>query len=186
MNTKMREIIEKNIVQLIPYFVQEPLIKAPLGRQYRLLLPYPIWTLMQEEETNEIKCFQKFIRELDASSSKWDESSSNTIKEFQEFLDKWLGYIDILEIYLTSTRANALYSKLTQMDQYWTTELRKQPESLQRLENNPKKFFQLLRRRSTEYELGFIHFEFKNITPQDIYRVSLAEASPRESTSIEL
>ena len=186
MNTRMREIIEKNIVQLIPYFVQEPLIKAPLGKEYRLLLPYPIWTLAREEETNEIKYFPKFILELDASSSKWDESSSNTIKEFQEFLNKWLGYIDILEIYLTSTRDNALYSKLTQMDQYWTTELRKQPESLQLLENNPKKFFQLLRRRSTEYELGFIRFDFKSITPQDIQKVSLAEASPRESTSIEL
>lgn len=186
MNTRMREIIEKNIVQLIPYFVQKSLINPPVERMYRLLLPYPIWTLAREEETNEIKYFPKFISELDASSSKWDESSSNTIKEFQEFLDKWLGYIDILEIYLTSTRDNALYSNLTQMDQYYITELRKQPESLQLLENNPKKFFQLLRRRSTEYELGFIHFDFKSITPQDIQQVSLAEASPRESTSIEL
>ena len=174
MNTRMREIIEKNIVQLIPYFVQEPLIKAPLGRQYRLLLPYPIWTLMQEEETNEIKCFQKFIRELDASSS-------NTIKEFQEFLDKWLGYIDRLEIYLTSTRGNARYSNLTQMDQYYITELRKQPEYLQSLVNNPPKFFQLLRYRSTKCELGFIRFTFKSITPQDIMTDNL-----EESPSIEL
>lgn len=169
MNTKMREIIEKNIVQLIPYFVQEPLIKAPLGRQYRLLLPYPIWTLMQEEETNEIKCFQKFIRELDASSS-------NTIKEFQEFLDKWLGYIDRLEIYLTSTRGNARYSNLTQMDQYYITELRKQPEYLQSLVNNPPKFFQLLRYRSTKCELGFIRFTFKSITPQNIMTDNLEES----------
>lgn len=181
MNTRMREIIEKNIVQLIPYFVQEPLIKAPLGRQYRLLLPYPIWTLMQEEETNEIKCFQKFIRELDASSSKWDVSSSNTIKEFQEFLDKWLGYIDRLEIYLTSTKGNARYSDLTQMDQYYITELRKQPEYLQSLVNNPPKFFQLLRYRSTKCELGFIRFTFKSITPQDIMTDNL-----EESPSIEL
>ena len=181
MNTSMREIIEKNIVQLIPYFIQEPLIKAPLGRQYRLLLPYPIWTLMQEEETNEIKCFQKFIRELDASSSKWDVSSSNTIKEFQEFLDKWLGYIDRLEIYLTSTKGNARYSDLTQMDQYYITELRKQPEYLQSLVNNPPKFFQLLRYRSTKCELGFIRFTFKSITPQDIMTDNL-----EESPSIEL
>lgn len=137
--------------------------------QYRLLLPYPIWTLMQEEETNEIKCFQKFIRELDASSS-------NTIKEFQEFLDKWLGYIDRLEIYLTSTRGNARYSNLTQMDQYYITELRKQPEYLQSLVNNPPKFFQLLRYRSTKCELGFIRFTFKSITPQNIMTDNLEES----------
>ena len=181
MNTRMREIIEKNIVQLIPYFVQKSLINPPVERMYRLLLPYPIWTLAREEETNEIKYFPKFISELDASSSKWDESSSNTIKEFQEFLDKWLGYIDILEIYLTSTRDNALYSNLTQMDQYYITELRKQPEYLQSLVNNPQKFLQLLRYRSTKCELGFIRFTFKSITPQDIMTDNL-----EESPSIEL
>ena len=161
MNTRMREIIEKNIVQLIPYFVQEPLIKAPLGKAYRLLLPYPIWTLAREEETNEIKYFPKFIFELDASSS-------NIIKEFQEFLAVWLERIDILEKYLTTPGGDAFYNDLSQMDQYRIMDLREhQPERLQGLENNPPKFFQLLRNRDT-YELGFIRFNFKSIIPQDI------------------
>ena len=178
MNERMREIIEKNIVRLIPYFIQEALSR-PQESVYRLLLPYPIWTLMQEEETNEIKYFPKFIRELDASSS-------TIIKEFQDFLAKWIEYIGRLKTYLTTPGKDTLYSTLTEMDQYGIRGLRQEnPEILLHLANNPQKFLQLLRRRAI-YEIGFIHFDFKNITPQDIQQVSLAEASPRESTSIEL
>lgn len=177
MNERMRKIIEKNIVRLIPYFIQEP-ISWPQKSGYRLLLPYPMWTLMQEEEPNEIKNFPKFIFELDGSSS-------TIIKEFQDFLAKWIEYIGRLKTYLTTPGKDTLYSTLTEMDQYGIRGLRQEnPEILLQLANNPQKFLQLLRHRAI-YEIGFIHFDFKNITPQDIQQVSLAEVSPQKSSSIE-
>lgn len=180
-NERMRDIIVKNIEQLIPYFIQEPIVGAlngNKGNMYRLLLPYPIWTLSREEVTEKIAYFPKFISGLDASSP--------TIKEFQEFSVKWLRHIQGLENYLMNPGEQASNNDLSQMDRYWIEAmLQKDPLYLQHLKNNPQEFFQIIRFRAV-YELGFIHFEFKNITPQDIYKLSLAEASPRESPSIEL
>lgn len=57
--------------------------------------------------------------------------------------------------------------------------LQKDPLYLQHLKNNPQEFFQIIRFRAV-YELGFIHFEFKNITPQDIMTDNLEESSAIE------
>ena len=180
MNKRMREIIVTDIEQLIPYFIQAPVsaIAGNKSNMYRLLLPYPIWTLNPEEVTDETTYLPKFISGLDASSP--------IIKEFQEFSEKWFRHIQGLENYLMNPGDQASNNDLSQMDRYWIEAmLQKDPLYFQHLKNNPQEFFQIIRFRAV-YELGFIHFEFKNITPQDIYRVSLAEASPRESTSIEL
>lgn len=181
MNKRMREIIVTDIEQLIPYFIQAPVSEVTAGNKgnmYRLLLPYPIWTLNPEEVTEETTYLPKFISGLDASSP--------IIKEFQEFSEKWFRHIQGLENYLMNPGDQASNNDLSQMDRYWIEAmLQKDPLYFQHLKNNPQEFFQIIRFRAV-YELGFIHFEFKNITPQDIYKVSLAEASPRESTSIEL
>ena len=181
MNKRMREIIVTDIEQLIPYFIQAPVSEVTAGNKgnmYRLLLPYPIWTLNPEVVTEETTYLPKFISGLDASSP--------IIKEFQEFSEKWFRHIQGLENYLMNPGDQASNNDLSQMDRYWIEAmLQKDPLYFQHLKNNPQEFFQIIRFRAV-YELGFIHFEFKNITPQDIYKVSLAEASPRESTSIEL
>ena len=181
MNKRMREIIVTDIEQLIPYFIQAPVSEVTAGNKgnmYRLLLPYPIWTLNPEEVTEETTYLPKFISGLDASSP--------IIKEIQEFSEKWFRHIQGLENYLMNPGDQASNNDLSQMDRYWIEAmLQKDPLYFQHLKNNPQEFFQIIRFRAV-YELGFIHFEFKNITPQDIYKVSLAEASPRESTSIEL
>ena len=171
----MRDIIVKNIEQLIPYFIQEPMVGAlngNKGNMYRLLLPYPIWTLSREEVTEKIAYFPKFISGLDASSP--------TIKEFQEFSEKWLRHIQGLENYLMNPGEQASNNDLSQMDRYWIEAmLQKDPLYLQHLKNNPQEFFQIIRFRAV-YELGFIHFEFKNITPQDIMTDNLEESSAIE------
>ena len=159
-NEKMRDIIVKNIEQLIPYFIQEPMVGAlngNKGNMYRLLLPYPIWTLSREEVTEKIAYFPKFISELDTSSS--------IIKEFHEFFEKWFEYIQILKGYLMNPEGQASDSDLSQMDRYWIMEMQqKDPQYLQRLKNNPQELFLLLRCRHLD-ELGFIRFDFKSITP---------------------
>ena len=174
-NERMRDIIVKNIEQLIPYFIQEPMVGAlngNKGNMYRLLLPYPIWTLSREEVTEKIAYFPKFISGLDASSP--------TIKEFQEFSEKWLRHIQGLENYLMNPGEQASNNDLSQMDRYWIEAmLQKDPLYLQHLKNNPQEFFQIIRFRAV-YELGFIHFEFKNITPQDIMTDNLEESSAIE------
>lgn len=159
-NERMRDIIVKNIEQLIPYFIQEPMVGAlngNKGNMYRLLLPYPIWTLNREEVTEKIAYFPKFISELDTSSS--------IIKEFHEFFEKWFEYIQILKGYLMNPEEQASDSHLSQMDRYWIMEMQqKDPRYLQHLKNNPQEFFLLLRCRHLD-ELGFIRFTFKSITP---------------------
>ena len=178
MNKRMREIIATDIEQLIPYFIQAPVSEATAGNKgnkgnmYRLLLPYPIWTLNPEEVTEETTYLPKFISGLDASSP--------TIKEFQEFSEKWLRHIQGLENYLMNPGEQASNNDLSQMDRYWIEAmLQKDPLYLQHLKNNPQEFFQIIRFRAV-YELGFIHFEFKNITPQDIMTDNLEESSAIE------
>ena len=174
-NERMRDIIVKNIEQLIPYFIQEPMVGAlngNKGNMYRLLLPYPIWTLSREEVTEKIAYFPKFISELDTSSS--------IIKEFHEFFEKWFEYIQILKGYLMNPEEQASDSHLSQMDRYWIMEMQqKDPRYLQHLKNNPQEFFLLLRCRHLD-ELGFIRFTFKSITPQDIMTDNLEESSSIE------
>ena len=139
---------------------------------YRLLLPYPIWTLSREEVTEKIAYFPKFISELDTSSS--------IIKEFHEFFEKWFEYIQILKGYLMNPEEQASDSHLSQMDRYWIMEMQqKDPRYLQHLKNNPQEFFLLLRCRHLD-ELGFIRFTFKSITPQDIMTDNLEESSSIE------
>lgn len=80
MDSMMKQIIEKNIELLIPCFIQQ----SSLGEaEYELLLPDPIWTLDKGENDLEVDYFPDFVLGLDGDSSL-------IVKEFQEFLRKYL------------------------------------------------------------------------------------------------
>ena len=80
MDSMMKQVIEKNIELLIPYFIQRNVLGEA---EYELLLPYPIWSLEKSETNLEVGYFPDFVFGLDGDSSP-------IIKEFQEFLRKRL------------------------------------------------------------------------------------------------
>ena len=80
MDSMMKQIIEKNIELLIPYFIQRNVLGEA---EYELLLPYPIWSLDRREKDLEVDYFPDFVFGLDGDSSP-------IVKEFQEFLRKCL------------------------------------------------------------------------------------------------
>ena len=79
MDEKMKQIIIENIESLIPVFVKQ----CRDERKYRLLYPKAIWNLDADGKNPAIGDFPEFIFGLDADSSP-------IIREFQEFLGKWL------------------------------------------------------------------------------------------------
>ena len=169
MNARMKEIIEKNIGQLMPYFIQSPREEGPQPKHYRLYLPYPIWTLDKTEK--EIDDFESFISGL--------SDISPSVEEFQRFLKKWLNYIGMLGAYLDTPKDEGLYKKLSLHDQSWADDwLSNHPEYHQGLQHDNKPFFQMLR-STPPRALGFITFTFNNLQPKDLWDVSTSkEDSP--------
>ena len=158
-NERMRNIITSNIERLIPHLIQESNTRP--NNTYKLLLPYPIWTLDPEEVTEKIKYFPDFIAELDTSSSE-------VIKEFQVFFNEWYDYILKLKGYLENPQDQASYHRLTRTDQAIITEWQmRYPEYLQSLQNNSRACFRLLRYSLFE-NWGFITFKFNAFKPWDI------------------
>ena len=170
MNARMKEIIEKNIGQLMPYFIQSPRDEGSQPKHYRLYLPYPIWTLDKTEK--EIDYFESFISGL-------SDISPSVKEEFQRFLEKWLRYIDILGAYLDNPKDEDLYKELSLHDQLWADDwLSNHPEYHQGLQHDNKPFFQMLR-STPPRALGFIPFTFNNFQPKDLWDVSTSkEDSP--------
>ena len=155
MNERMREIIEGNIEQLIPCFIQT----SEEDKSYRLYLPYPIWTLDKEEVAGEIGDVESFISGLSSATS------PPVIAEFQRFFKEWLEYIDVLRQYLDAPRESGLYHRLSWHDQIWSNDwLDKHSQGLPQ-DNKP--FFQVLRSQPP-LGLGFAPFDFKVIQPKDI------------------
>ena len=158
-NERMRDIITSNIERLIPHLIQES--DTQPYNTYKLLLPYPIWTLDPEEVTEKIRYFPDFISELDTSSS-------GVIKEFQVFFNEWYDYILKLKDYLENPHDQASYHRLTRTDQAIITEWQmRYPEYLQSLQNNSRACFRLLRYSLFDH-WGFISFKFNEFKPRDI------------------
>ena len=80
MDSMMKQIIEKNIELLIPYFIQRNVLGEA---EYELLLPYPIWSLDKREKDLEVDYFPDFVFGLDGDLSP-------IVKEFQGFLRECL------------------------------------------------------------------------------------------------
>lgn len=177
MNKRMKEIIEKNIEQLIPYLIHSPLVEAPSNepKHYKPYSPYPIWTLDQEEINTEISGFEQFISGLNATSSP-------VIEEFQRFLKKWLGYMDVLGMYLDGSGKRDLYKDLSEHDQYWAQQWQRNGSEYYRgLRQDKRLFFMMLRYRGAD-EFCFMPFDFKVIQPKNIWDVSTST----EDCAIEL
>ena len=83
MDKRMKEIIEQNLEQLIPYFIFPRF--GPRQGRYTLLLPSPIWNLTPASSTTKSECdyFPDFI-------AKQGNTSSAIIQEFKEFLQEWI------------------------------------------------------------------------------------------------
>ena len=80
MDEKMKQIIVENIESLIPIFIEQ---YREDERRYKLLYPKAIWSLDVDRRNPGIGYFPEFIFGLDGDSSP-------IIREFQEFLGKWL------------------------------------------------------------------------------------------------
>lgn len=80
MDEKMKQIIVENIESLIPIFIEQ---YREDERRYKLLYPKAIWSLDVDRRNPAIGSFPEFIFGLDGDSSP-------IIREFQEFLGKWL------------------------------------------------------------------------------------------------
>ena len=173
MNERMKGIIEKNIDQLIPYFIQSPMVEDSWSKpkHYRPYLPYPIWTLDKEEVNAEIGDFELFI-------SRRNATPSSVIEEFQRFLEEWLNYVSRLREYLEDPRDSERYMTLSKYDQHWVQEwIRRNPEHYQALKQNKRQLFELLRYQITD-AFGFIPFDFKVIQPKNISSVSTSTEDP--------
>ncbi len=166
MNKRMKEIIEKNIEQLIPCLIHSLLEEAPSNepKHYRPYSPYPIWTLDQEEISTEISGFEQFISGLNATSSP-------VIEEFQRFLKKWLGYMDVLGMYLDGSGKRDLYKDLSEHDQYWAQQWQRNASEYHKgLRQDKRLFFMILRYRGID-EFCFMPFDFKVIQPKHVFHV---------------
>ena len=171
MNERIKGIIEENIEQLIPYFIQGPLLDFSTHKHYKPYWSYPLWTLDPGEANMGISYFPEFVLGLSAISSP-------VIEEFQSFLRKWLDYIDRFRTALNSTETDR--REWSEYDKDWATQyLWKNLEYYQGLSQH--EFFVLLGDQITD-GFGFITFDFKIIQPKDIWSVSTST----EDSAIEL
>ena len=81
MDKEMKQAIQENLEAVIPYFIARHW-SSPQDR-YVLLLPEPIWELYTDDKNLERESFCNFINQQDSDSSP-------VIKEFQEFLKRWI------------------------------------------------------------------------------------------------
>ena len=81
MDKEMKQAIQENLEAVIPYFIARHW-SSPQDR-YVLLLPEPIWELYTDDKNLERESFCNFI-------NRQDSDSSPVIKEFQEFLKRWI------------------------------------------------------------------------------------------------
>ena len=81
MDQEMKQAIQENLEAVIPYFIARHW-SSPQDR-YVLLLPEPIWELYTDDKNLERESFCHFI-------DRQDGDSSPVIKEFQEFLKRWI------------------------------------------------------------------------------------------------
>lgn len=82
MNERVKKIIEGHVEKLIPYFIQHAPRSSSL---FELLLPEPIWNLDKRGSNPLTSYFPDFIFDPEGASS------PPVIKEFQDFLSKWLS-----------------------------------------------------------------------------------------------
>ena len=81
MDKEMKQAIQENLEAVIPYFIARH--RSSPQDSYVLLSPEPNWGLCPDEENLEGESFCNFI-------DRQDGDSSPVIKEFQEFLKRWI------------------------------------------------------------------------------------------------
>lgn len=93
MDKEMKQAIQENLEAVIPYFIAPyiALFRPPQKNVYMLLLPEPIWGIYPDESF-ENESFCDFINRQDGDSSR-------VIKEFQEFLKRWIENKDRAQFY---------------------------------------------------------------------------------------
>lgn len=93
MDKEMKQAIQENLEAVIPYFIAPYIapLRPPQKNVYTLLLPEPIWGIYPDE-TFENESFCDFI-------NRQDGDSSPVIKEFQEFLKRWIENKDRAQFY---------------------------------------------------------------------------------------
>lgn len=93
MDKEMKQAIQENLEAVIPYFIAPYIapLRPPQKNVYMLLLPEPIWGIYPDE-TFENESFCDFI-------NRQDGDSSPVIKEFQEFLKRWIENKDRAQFY---------------------------------------------------------------------------------------
>ena len=93
MDKEMKQAIQESLEAVIPYFIARG--GTSQENAYKLLLPEPIWGLYPNEENLENESFWHFI-------DRQDGDSSPVIKEFQEFLKRWIENKDEASLYRDS------------------------------------------------------------------------------------
>ena len=93
MDKEMKQAIQENLETVIPYFIARE--GTSQENAYKLLLPEPIWGLYPNEENLEDESFCHFI-------DRQDGNSSPVIKEFQEFIKRWIENKDKASFYRDS------------------------------------------------------------------------------------
>lgn len=93
MDKEMKQAIQESLEAVIPYFIARG--GTSQENAYKLLLPEPIWGLYPNEENLENESFWRFI-------DRQDGDSSPVIKEFQEFLKRWIENKDEASLYRDS------------------------------------------------------------------------------------
>ena len=93
MDKEMKQAIQENLEAVIPYFIAPYIapLRPPQKNVYTLFLPEPIWGIYPDE-TFENESFCDFI-------NRQDGDSSPVIKEFQEFLKRWIENKDRAQFY---------------------------------------------------------------------------------------
>ncbi|WP_455263342.1 KAP family P-loop NTPase fold protein [Porphyromonas sp.] len=93
MDKEMKQAIQENLEAVIPYFIAPYIapFRPPQKNVYMLLLPEPIWGIYPDESF-ENESFCDFINRQDGDSSR-------VIKEFQEFLKRWIENKDRAQFY---------------------------------------------------------------------------------------
>lgn len=90
MDKEMKQAIQENLEAAIPYFIARH--RSSPQDSYVLLSPEPNWGLCPDEENLEGESFCNFI-------NRQDGDSSPVIKEFQEFLERWIENKDRAQSY---------------------------------------------------------------------------------------
>ena len=88
MDGKIKEIIEENIEKIIPRFIE-----GNPEHGYSLLLPEPIWDLNPNSSDSPTGTFPAFIFNLNGNQS-------SIIREFQEFLMRWIRRVEEADEYI--------------------------------------------------------------------------------------